>query len=125
MYVDIYTHIFPRDFYKRMSEIAPKLGNIGKRMQAVTEVHDLEARFRAMDPFGDYRQIISLPNPPLEDVTTPAQGIELARIANDKMAEMVEKNTDRFPGFVAALAMHSMDETMDELHRAVRDAPCV
>ena len=41
------------------------------------------------------------------------------------MAEMVEKNTDRFPGFVAALAMHSMDETMDELHRAVRDLGAV
>ena len=125
MFVDIYTHIFPSDFYKRMSEIAPKLGNIGKRMQSVAEVHDLDARFRAMDPFGDYRQIISLPNPPLEDITTPAQGIELARIGNDAMAEMVEKNTDRFPGFVAALAMHSMDETMDELHRAVRDLGAV
>ena len=41
------------------------------------------------------------------------------------MAEMVEKNRDRFPGFVAALAMHSMDETMDELHRAVRDLGAV
>ncbi|MEK9645779.1 MAG: amidohydrolase family protein, partial [Alphaproteobacteria bacterium] len=125
MYIDIYTHIFPQDYYERMSKIAPKLGNIGKRMQAVTEVHDLDARFRAMDPFGDYRQIISLPNPPIEDITTPEQGIELARIGNDTMAEMVDKNSDRFPGFVAALAMHSMDETMDELHRAVRDLGAV
>ena len=125
MFVDIYTHIFPADFYKRMSEIAPKLGNIGKRMQSVTEVHDLDARFRAMDPFGDYRQIISLPNPPLEDITTPEQGIELARIGNDTMAEIVERNSDRFPGFVAALAMHSVDETMVELHRAVRDLGAV
>ena len=31
----------------------------------------------------------------------------------------------RLPGFVAALAMHSMDETMDELHRAVRDLGAV
>ena len=125
MIVDIYTHIFPNDFYERMSKVAPSLGNIGKRMQAVREVHDLDARFRAMDPFGDYRQIISLPNPPIEDYTTPEQGIELARIGNDTMAELVEKNRDRFPGFVAALAMHNMDETMDELHRAVRDLGAV
>ena len=120
MYIDIYTHIFPNEFYENMTRVAPSLGNIGKRMKSVAEVHDLDARFRAMDPFGDYRQIISLPNPPLEDITSPEQGIELARIGNDTMAEMVEKNRDRFPGFVAALAMHSMDETMDELHRAVR-----
>ena len=125
MYIDIYTHIFPADFYKRMGEIAPSLGNIGKRMQSVAAVHDLDVRFRAMDQFGDYRQIISLPNPPLEDYTTPENGIELARIGNDTMAEMVEKNRARFPGFVAALAMHSMDETMDELHRAVRDLGAV
>ena len=121
MYIDIYTHIFPNEFYENMTRVAQSLGNIGKRMKSVAEVHDLDARFRAMDPFGDYHQIISLPNPPLEDITSPEQGIELARIGNDTMAEMVEKNPDRFPGFVAALAMHSMDETMDELHRAVRD----
>ena len=33
MYIDIYTHIFPAEFYQRMGEIAPRLENIGKRMQ--------------------------------------------------------------------------------------------
>ncbi len=65
MFIDIYTHIFPGEFYAKMSKAAPKLENIGKRMQSVTAVHDLDERFRQMDPFGDYRQIISLPNPPL------------------------------------------------------------
>ena len=125
MYIDIYTHIFPAAFYERMGQIAPRLENIGKRMQSVTAVHDLDARFRAMDPFGDYRQIVSLPNPPIEDITTPGQGIELARIGNDAMAGLVERHRDRFPGFVAALAMHAMDETMEELHRAVRDLGAV
>ena len=125
MYIDIYTHIFPSAFYERMGRIAPNLENISKRMQSVTAVHDLDARFRAMDPFGDYRQIVSLPNPPIEDITTPEQGIELARIGNDAMAELVERHRDRFPGFVAALAMHAMDETMEELHRAVRDLGAV
>src|SRR3546814_5047574 len=63
--------------------------------------------------------IVSLPNPPLEDVTGPAQGIEIARIANDAMAELVRKHPDRFPAFVAALAMHDMDASMRELDRAI------
>jgi aminocarboxymuconate-semialdehyde decarboxylase len=75
-----------------------------------------------MDAVGqDYRQVVSLPNPPIEEVTTPSQGVALIRIANDALAELVARHKDRFPGFVAGLAMHDMDATMTELHRAIGD----
>ena len=119
MFIDIYTHIFPGDFFDHMSKAAPRLENIGKRMKAVTELHDLDARFRTMDRLGDYRQIISLPNPPIEEITDPALGPQLARVANDAMAELVRRHPDRFPAFVAAMSMHNMEETMTELHRAI------
>ena len=80
---------------------------------------DLDARFRHMDEFGDYRQVVSLPNPPIEDMTTPAQGAEFARVANDAMAELVAGHPDRFPAFAASLPMHNPDAAMEELHRAV------
>ena len=32
---------------------------------------DVEARVRMMDGFGDYRQVLSLANPPLEALGTP------------------------------------------------------
>jgi aminocarboxymuconate-semialdehyde decarboxylase len=121
VFIDIYTHIFPGGFFERMSKAAPRLENIGKRMQSVKMVHDLDLRFRLMDQFGDYGQVISLPNPPLEDITEPDVGAELARVANDAMAELCRKHPARFPAFVAALAMHDMDASMDELHRAIRD----
>ena len=121
MFIDIYTHIFPGDFFQQMAKAAPRLENIGKRMQAVKMIHDLDVRFRLMDEFGDYGHVISLPNPPLEDITEPEVGANLARVANDAMAELVHKHPDRFPAFVAALAMHDMDATMVELHRAIRD----
>lgn len=119
MIIDIYTHIFPKAAYDTMTAMSPDLGNIGKRIAGLRFLHDLDGRFREMDAYGDYRQIISLPNPPLEDVTEPAQGIEIARIANDAMAELVQKHPDRFPAFVAALAMHDMDGSMKELDRAI------
>ena len=121
MIVDIYTHLFPKAAYERMIEMSSDLGNIGKRIANVRFLHDLDHRFREMDTYGDYRQIISLPNPPLEDVCTPEQGAEIARIANDAMAELVQKYPDRFPAFVAALAMHDMDAAMTELDRAIND----
>ena len=121
MIIDIYTHILPAAYYERMTATAPKLANIGKRMKSVTKLHDLDERFTEMDAYGDYRQVISLPNPPIEDIATPEQGIDLARVANDAMAELVERHPDRFAGFAAALSMHDMDASMVELHRAIDD----
>ena len=120
MIVDIYTHIFPEKFFAAWQNFGPQLGNIAKRMAQVKAVSDLDVRFRLMDAGGpDYRHIVSLPNPPLEDISTPEQGAELARLANDTMAEVVEKHRDRFPAFVAAIPMHNLDAAMDEIDRAI------
>src|SRR6267142_1575082 len=113
MIVDIYTHIMPPQFLKSMESLGGSSGLV-KRMAAVLELHNLDARFRAMDAFGDYRHVISLPNPPIEAVTTPGQGLEPARVANDAMAEMVHRHPDRLPAFVAALPFHDMESTMEE-----------
>src|SRR5687767_15844034 len=68
MIVDIYTHIFPDRFFQELERGSPKLGNMGKRLRSVRKLFDLDARFRDMDEIGEYRQIISLPNPPIEDI---------------------------------------------------------
>ena len=112
MLIDIYTHIFPGNFFDQMSKAAPRLENIGKRMQAVVPVHNLNERFRQMDRYGDYKQLISLPNPPLEDIMDPETGTFLAGVANDAMAEECAQNPDRFVGFAAALCMTDMDKAM-------------
>ncbi len=65
MIVDIYTHIFPERFFQELERGSPKLGNMGKRLRSVRKLFDLDLRFKDMDEIGaDYRQIISLPNPP-------------------------------------------------------------
>ncbi|MDP6173061.1 MAG: amidohydrolase family protein [Rhodospirillales bacterium] len=121
MKIDIYTHIFPEKFFEKWMEAAPGLADIGKRMKSVRAVSDLDFRFKKMDEVEDYAQIISLPNPPLEAITTPEIGTELAHIANETMAELVDKYPDRFPGFVAALAMHNFDGAMKEMRHAIAD----
>jgi predicted TIM-barrel fold metal-dependent hydrolase len=121
MIVDIFTHIFPKAAYEKMIGMSADLGNIGKRLTNVTFLHDLDGRFREMDSYGEYCQIISLPNPPLEDVTTPEQGTELSKVANDSMAELVSQHPDRFPGFVASIAMHDLDRALMEVDRAINE----
>src|SRR2546430_14330194 len=84
--VDIYCHIFPDKFFQEMNRIAPRLGNIAARLRGVKKLFDLEERFREMDQFGDYREIIPLPNPPIEDLAAGQAGLDQPRIRNHALA---------------------------------------
>ena len=119
--VDIYCHIAPEKFFQEMNRIAPRLGNIAARLRGVKKLFDLDERFREMDQFGDYRQIISLPNPPIEDFAPGAVGLELARIGNDAMAELCVRHPQRFPTFVAALSLTDVAGSVAEARRAVKE----
>jgi len=119
--VDIYCHIFPDKFFQEMNRIAPRLGNIGARLRGVKKLFELEERFREMDQFGDYREIISLPNPPIEDFASGDAGLDLARIGNDAMAELCARHPDRFPTFVAALSLTDVAGSVAEARRAVKE----
>jgi len=117
--IDIYCHIYPDRFFQEMTRLSPKLGNIGKRLRSVTKLFDLDARFREMDEFGDYKQIISLPNPPIEDIAEGDTAQALGRIGNDAMAELCARHRDRFPTFVAAVSLTDVDGAIKESKRAI------
>jgi predicted TIM-barrel fold metal-dependent hydrolase len=80
---------------------------------------DLDARFRVMDEFGEYCQVISLASPPIEAFADSDVAPMLAQMANDGMAELVAKHPDRFPAFVAALPMNNPDAAAKELDRSL------
>jgi uncharacterized protein len=46
---------------------------------------------------------------------------ELARMANDGQAELVERRPERFAGFVAGLPLNDVDASIAEMDRAVRE----
>src|ERR1700730_1273169 len=119
--VDIYCHIFPDAFFQEMNRIAPRLGNIGARLRGVKKLFDLHEPFREMDKCGYYREIISLPNPPIEDLASGKVGLDLARIGNDAMAELCARHRERFPTFVAALSMTDVEGSVARARRAVKE----
>src|SRR5262249_34909005 len=119
--VDIYCHIFPERFLQEMNRVAPNLGNIAARLRGVKKLYDLDLRFAEMDQFGDYRQIISLPNPAIEDFAKSDVGLTLARIGNDAMAELCREHPQRFPGFVAAVCLTDVDGSVKEARRAITE----
>ncbi len=121
MKLDIFPHIFPAAFYERMMKLSGRAGHMQKRVREIPVLTDLELRFRMMDQFGDDQQLLTLASPPLEVVGDPKTSPELARIANDGMAELVAKHPDRFPAFVASLPMNNAEASVAELDRAVQD----
>jgi predicted TIM-barrel fold metal-dependent hydrolase len=117
--IDVFNHILPPRFFAEFLKIAPGLKDMGKRSRNIPVMSDLDARFRMMDEFGDYRQIISLASPPIESFAVPEVSPDLASMANDGMAELVNRYPQRFPGFVAALPMNNPRAAEKELERAL------
>ncbi len=119
--IDVFNHIFPARCFEKFLAIAPHLEDMGKRDRNVPMLVDLDTRFRVMDEFGDYCQILSLASPPIESYAGPELSPLIARMANDEMAELVERYPDRFPGFVASLPMNNPEAAAGELDRAINE----
>ena len=63
--IDIFNHIYPAGYYERLMKVAPDYKDIGKRMRNIPMLADLDVRFKVMDRFGEYEQVLSLPTPPI------------------------------------------------------------
>jgi predicted TIM-barrel fold metal-dependent hydrolase len=120
-HIDGFCHFFPRALFERMSQTSGGTRDIGKRMQGVRPIHDLDARLKMMDEFDDYSEILSLGLPPLDAMAGPDRSPELARIANDGLAELCAKFPGRFAGYVGALPMNAPDEAAKEAERILTD----
>jgi predicted TIM-barrel fold metal-dependent hydrolase len=119
--LDVFNHIYPAAYFDRMLAVAPHYKDIGKRMRNVPMLVDLDVRFAVMDRFEGYQQVLSIATPPIEVYAAPRDAIDLARIANDGMAELVTRHPDRFPAFVASLPLGDPEASLRELHRAIDD----
>ena len=125
MKIDIFNHIFPKAYFDKMIEVLPSGKDMHKRVRNIPCIVDLDERFRIMDMFDEYGQIICLGSPPIEVFGPPPGSTDMAKLANDGMAELVQKYPDRFPGFVASLPMNDPKGLLAEANRAVKDLGAV
>jgi predicted TIM-barrel fold metal-dependent hydrolase len=120
--LDIFPHIFPRPYFERMKKIAeanPALAAQLKRWLHIPVLWDLDKRIKMMKRFPDYKQILTLSLPAIEMLGSPDETPELARLANDGMAEIVREHPDLFPAFVASLPMNNVAASLEEMDRAI------
>lgn len=119
--IDAFCHIMPRPYFDRFFELdaSTHAANLRKRVSNIPALVDMDVRFRQMDEFGDYRQVINIAAPPVEDLGSPAISKEMSRIGNDAMAELVRDHPGRFAGFTACVPMDDPDAAVEELDYAV------
>lgn len=86
--------------------------------QRLVDIQD--RRLKLMDKHGIEMMILSLNAPAIQWITDSKRANEIARKANDALAEEVRKRPERFQG-LAALPMQEPDLATRELQRCVKD----
>jgi predicted TIM-barrel fold metal-dependent hydrolase len=112
--LDAFAHIAPKKYVDAFQKLSPN---------AVFNqpLWDMDQRFQMMDKLGNIAQVLTLVTPALETIPDPQKALDLARTANDGMAELVAKYPARFAAAAAALPLNSMDAALKELDRAIND----
>jgi aminocarboxymuconate-semialdehyde decarboxylase len=122
--LDVWAHVVPERYFRRIDPLldaSPRIRGQGGWLQYFTALYDLEARRRLLDGLDDYRQILVLAIPPIEELGEPELRAELARLANDELAELVRSDPQSFAGFAAALPLNDVGASVLELERSIRE----
>lgn len=123
MYIDCAAHILPPIYLRERNKRAGTgfKTQYAKYPSANPGLTDLGIRFRIMDKFEGLVQVLTIAGPNVESITEPADTVELAKIANDELAELVNKYPDRFAGAIACLPMNDVDAALREADRAINE----
>lgn len=122
MKIDVFPHILPKPFFDKMTRVVSGPASfMQKRTAAIPCLYDMDERFRMMDLFDEYVQVLTIANPPIEAFGGPEISRDMASLANDGMAELCVKHPDRFLGFAASLPMNDVDGTLVEIDRAINE----
>ncbi|MDP2719230.1 MAG: amidohydrolase family protein [Dehalococcoidia bacterium] len=114
MKIDVYSHIMTPKYLEAMGRYGGVIQLIGK----LTSLWDVEQRLRVMDKFEGLSQVLVPGGTSKKDIT-PEQEAELAKIANDEVAEIVAKYPDRFVAAAAVLPLKDIDLSLKEADRAI------
>ncbi len=120
MIIDVFNHFMPKAIFERLASLVPGHVTLSAFPELPT-LWDVDARLRMMDEFPGMRQVLSLANPPIEMLGSAEKTPELARVANDGLAELCRKHREHFPAFIASMPMNNVEAAVAEADRAVRD----
>ena len=111
--IDAFCHVLPEKYLEKMSVF-------GGWSNAIL-LNDMEARAAEMKTHGDLKQVLTLSVPEFFDKLDDEAAIELVRLANDSMAEVVREYPEQFPAAIATVYMGDVEEAVREIDRCVKE----
>ncbi len=123
MKIDVFAHILPEKFLEAaVKKVKRGIDTSGMGYPYNRALRDVDIRLRVMDRHPDVVQVLSVANvPSLEKQVSPSDAIDLARMANDEMAELVVKYPDKFIAAVACLPLINIDAAIKEADRTITE----
>ncbi|MFH1487326.1 MAG: amidohydrolase family protein [Pseudomonadota bacterium] len=118
MKIDIFAHILPPKYLEAVNRLVMINPDYVERTRTLS---DLDARFRIMDKYDEYVQVLTVPGFYRVITEGGEKAVELAKMANDGMAELVLRYPDRFVAAAASLPLHNMDAALKEAERAINE----
>jgi predicted TIM-barrel fold metal-dependent hydrolase len=124
MKIDVFSHVLPKRYLNALTKKAPQGFDFTKIAVWSTKQNapliDMDIRLRLHERTPDVLQVLTLGAPPLETVVRGKNIIDLARLANDEMAELRLKYPNLFTGVAACVPLTSIDAALKELDRTVK-----
>jgi predicted TIM-barrel fold metal-dependent hydrolase len=120
--IDFFCHILPPNY----NEAFVNRGRKGYNYEANAlrpQLANLDLRLKTFDKFEGLKQVLTLGAPAVESAF-PNDAVDMSRLANDGMAELVNKYPDRFVAAIASLPMNNVDAALREAERAFKDLKC-
>ena len=120
MKIDIFAHFLPKKYADALRKKAPgQVGILNGWSGGNLGLSDIDVRLRIMEMYPEVTQVLTVVVPPLEMLVPANETIELARIANDEMAEVITKYPNKFLSAVACLPLNDIDASIKEADRAI------
>jgi predicted TIM-barrel fold metal-dependent hydrolase len=118
--INAYSHFVPKAFVDAFSKKVIPVNQLDQvDAVRIPTIYDVDKRLKIMDSYPDLLHVLTPTGPALETYCKPDLAVDLARLFNDAMAEVVEKHRDRFAAAVACLPLNNIDGTLEEIDRTI------
>ncbi len=119
MKIDIFSHMIPKKYQEALLKKAKiNTSNLERWVEQNPALSDIDIRLRRIDRYPEMLEVLVPALAPLEAFVSPVDAIDLAKINNDEIAELVAKHPDKFMAGVALLPLSDIDAALKETERA-------